>query len=239
MNNYFNSLLLFLCIISCSAWAQTPKDKIMSREFLNLVECNNFTTLPVELAKMQNFIKQNYNTEPYYLMSRTRDLYKNARAPESVLNNFEIAISQQHGKVEDISCIEQNGYQFLYNYCSSNNPKLEFSAFILKNQKGNFKILMHSSCSEGAVLPSKSIELYIEPELKKGYFIYALLHNHPLYIDSQSKLLIGGSVVPSINDFSYYTNYIKHRVFKEIWVTNGFSTFKLKFENLDKFSNKY
>lgn len=175
------------------------------------------------LYQYQDYIIQNTDIDPYFLLQRQRNIYAEGLGEsDSNVKKFDAMIRGDAGIVVEANCIEKKLLSEQFKRVNYRLPT-EFLAYIF--QKGDNLHILGAWRTQSALSgPVSNIsDAKISELLRNNWQFVSHLHNHPFSFDNPAGD-IAGTVIGSDPDFDSFRKFMIRYNLKHGRVTNGFNT---------------
>lgn len=177
---------------------------------------------------------------PRSLLERQRAVYARTPGDGDAANGA--ALLHGVGALGPASCLEM----LLWREQAQRYPMLEhpteMGAYVLR-APGRVRVY-HSSADRNGQKLRHEVTERVQADLASGFTLVAHLHNHPFMLDRKvgDRLFttatnvddVGGALAPSTNDVQAYRNLHGSLGLQGAWITNGFDSFHMRAEELDR-----
>jgi hypothetical protein len=187
------------------------------------------------VVEFREEVSSRTETDPVFLLKKQRAVFEKAGAKE-YLPRFDLVLSQSLYPTSFLEEVllelhaEILGTPLFGSYS-------EFGANILVGPRGELAIIFMSNSGDAAVPANSQRETLLKKYLADGYRFKIHIHNHPFNFTNPQD--IGGTPIPSgldqWGDVGAYLFEKKNFSLENAWITNGFSTLRIRAEDFQKY----
>jgi hypothetical protein len=171
-----------------------------------------------------------------HLLERQRRINAAARTRGAAreAENGRLVLTGAVGGIAPMTCVELVAWREQARRFPMFQHPTEFGAFVLRRES-RVRLYFSGADRMGGRI-RQEVTGRVRSDVAKGWVLVAHLHNHPflferrvgdrLWTTEENREDIAGAVAPSLTDVHFYRNLRQGTQLREIWVTNGFETFR-------------